>query len=143
MTERIFALLLMVLGILVLIIGLQFDMKFSNEPVGPRPFPVIAGSILASMALVNIIKGSRHRAYIYTPNLIYLILLVFLYCALFQLLGFMLSTTFAVYLIARLTSGSWMQSLLTGLLIAIIFYSLFHFLLDVPLPFGKIYSFGV
>lgn len=143
MSERLFSLLLLILGIVTLFFGIQFDVKFPNEPVGPRPFPVIAGSILASMALVNFIKGSYHRPYQYTPALLYLILLVFLYYALFQLLGFMLSTTFVVYLIARLTGGNWMQSLLTGLLIAIIFYSLFHFLLGVPLPFGKIYSLGM
>jgi putative tricarboxylic transport membrane protein len=69
-------------------------------------------------------------------------LAVVFYLLTFRLLGFMLATTITAYAIARLVGSSWMEGLLTGLVIAIFFYGIFHFLLGVPLPLGALFQLG-
>ncbi len=54
----------------------------------------------------------------------------------------MLATTITSYIIARLVGCSWMEGLLTGLVIAIVFYGVFHFFLGVPLPLGSLFHLG-
>jgi putative tricarboxylic transport membrane protein len=140
-SERFFILILLIGGAVYLYFGLKIEVPFAYEPLGPRAFPVLLGSCFLALCLVNLfitvtpsfqIKDSvaKHG------------LAVLFYLLTFQLLGFMLATTITTYAIARIVGSSWMEGLLTGLVIAIFFYGIFHFLLGVPLPLGTLFRIG-
>ena len=140
MSERLFSIIIFLIGFTEFFLGTQVKVRFLTEPIGPARFPVFLGIGLMSLAGFMILKGSsKDRALPEKSILLLVCYLIFYYCS-FQLLGFMLSTTITVYLLARLTGGSWMQGLLTGLIISILFYGIFHFLLNVPLPIGRIFG---
>ncbi|TKB11814.1 tripartite tricarboxylate transporter TctB family protein [Desulforhopalus sp. IMCC35007] len=141
MSERLFVVIMFFGGVVYLYFGLKIEVPFAYEPIGPRAFPVLLGSCLLLLCLVNIcihhtpsfpLKGcvARHG------------LAVLFYLLTFQLLGFMLATTITTYIIARIVGSSWMEGLLSGLVMAIFFYGIFHFLLGVPLPLGSLFRLG-
>lgn len=141
MSERFFILLLFIVGSVYLYFGLKIEAPFTYEPLGPRTFPILLGSCLLTLCPLTLffhkmsvlqIKGSVAK----------LVLAVLFYLFTFQLLGFMSATTISAYAIARLVGSSWMQGLLTGLILAIFFYGIFHFLLGVPLPLGSLFRLG-
>lgn len=63
-----------------------------------------------------------------------------LYAALFETLGFLLSSVLFGIGMGRLYDGRWPQSLISGTILAIGLYLLFDKALDVPLPLGILSS---
>jgi len=140
-SERVFLVFLFTCGAVYLYFGLKIEVPFAYEPLGPRTFPVLLGCCLATLSVLALVihpmstmplKGRVGK----------LGLAVVFYLLTFQLLGFMPATTISTYAIARLVGSSWMQGLLTGLILAIAFYGIFHFLLGVPLPLGSLFLLG-
>jgi putative tricarboxylic transport membrane protein len=140
-SERFFILVLFIGGAVYLYFGLKIEVPFAYEPLGPRAFPVLLGFCLLILCLVNLFVH-RVSCFQLKSTVIKHGLAVLFYLTTFQLLGFMLATTITTYVIARLVGSSWMEGLLTGLVIAIFFYGVFHFLLGVPLPLGSLFHLG-
>ena len=140
MSERLFSIIIFLIGFTEFFLGTQIRVRFLTEPIGPALFPVVIGIGLMTLAGFMIIKGSPKAPLHLEKKILLLVCCLIFYYSSFQLLGFMVSTTITVYLVARLTGGHWMQGLLTGLIISILFYGIFHFLLDVPLPIGRIFG---
>lgn len=139
MSERTFISILICCGAVFLYFGMKIDAPFAYGPVGPKVFPLLVGSafiVLCTLCLWHggtsdlMLKGRVAR--------IALILLFYLFT--FRFLGFMFATTMTVYAAARSVGSTWMQGLLTGLIISIFFYGVFHFFLQVPLPLGYIFK---
>ncbi len=139
MTERHFLLILLVGGIVYAWFGSRIAAPFAYDPLGPRALPVFLGCLLALLSGISFFSASGTVLHL-RGRVGRFALLILFYLAAFRLLGFMLATTIAVYGIARLRGCSWMQGLLTGLIVSICFYGIFHFLLQVPLPLGLIYK---
>jgi putative tricarboxylic transport membrane protein len=140
-SERVFIFFLFICGAVYLYFGLKIEVPFAYEPLGPRAFPVLLGGSLLALCLLTLFfhnmsairlqkRVVRHGG------------AIFFYLLTFQMLGFMLATTVSTYFIARSVGCSWMQGLLTGLVLAISFYGIFHFLLGVPLPLGVLFRLG-
>jgi putative tricarboxylic transport membrane protein len=140
-TERLFLVFLFTCGAVYLYFGLKIEVPFSYEPLGPRTFPVLLGCCLAALSILALILYPMAKVPV-KGKVAKLALAVLFYLLSFQLLGFMPATTIAAYAIARLVGCSWMQGLLTGLILAIAFYGIFHFLLGVPLPLGALFRLG-
>lgn len=141
MSERFFLVFLFLGGAAYLYFGLKIEVPFAYEPLGPRTFPVLlASSLLILCVLISILH--RMATLQLNGRVGKLALSVLFYLLTFQLLGFMPATTITTYTIARLVGSSWMQGLLTGLVLAIFFYGVFHFLLGVPLPLGSLFRLG-
>lgn len=141
MKQRLFALLLSILGGLLLIVSLQISAPFSHDPLGPKPFPVTVSVGLLLLPLWILLFSKPSGAdYAFDKRVMRLIAVLFFYFATFELLGFMLATTLSCYFIARIIGSSRMQGLLTGLMISIVFYGVFRLLLDANLPLGRIYN---
>lgn len=143
MNDRKFALLLLVLAISYGYTAFQLQVPFSYDPLGPKPFPIVLSFLLASLSILIFInpepiifpgKPSILRTFWFIGILCF-------YQTTFQFLGFLLSTTISVYLMSRLFKSTWMQGLLSGLIMAVSFYWIFHFLLDVPLPLGTMFQY--
>lgn len=141
MSERLFLLLVFSCGALYLCLGLRIEAPFAYDPLGPRAFPVILGTCLLALCLLSAFFHTMSTVEI-ERRVVGLALAVLFYLLTFKLLGFMLATTLSAYTVARLVGCGWMEGLLTGLLISIGFYAIFHFLLGVPLPLGAIFRLG-
>ena len=141
MNERLFILILFICGAVYLYFGLRIEVPFSYEPLGPRTFPVLLGSCLLALCLLTLVSHKMSTLQLKGVVARHALAVVF-YLLTFRLLGFMLETTITAYAIARLVGSSWMEGLLTGLVIAIFFYGIFHFLLGVPLPLGALFQLG-
>ena len=61
---------------------------------------------------------------------------MFVYAALFQMLGFTLATALMAVPVGMAFGGSWKQSLAGGVGLGVVLYLLFDKLLDVVLPTG-------
>lgn len=141
MSERLFTLMLAIFGGVYLWMGVQIEAPIAYDPLGPRTFPVVLGAFLLALCLL-IILFSPMSDFQLKDRVKRLTLTILFYLVSFQFLGFMLATTLSVYMVARLVSCSWMQGLLTGLIMSICFYGIFHFLLGVPLPLGTLFRMG-
>jgi len=141
MSERIFTLMLFVFGAVYLLLGLRLEAPFAYDPLGPETFPVFLGTALLVLCLLIGLRATM-SSFMMIGRVKKLVLAIFFYLLSFQILGFMLATTITVYLVARLFSCSWMQALLTGLIMSICFYGLFHFVFGMPLPLGDLFRLG-
>lgn len=141
MNERFFTLGLFVCGAVYLYFGLKIEVPFSYEPLGPRTFPVLLGSSLLALCLLTLFVYKTSTVQ-FRGVVVRQALAVVFYLLTFKLLGFMLATTITAYAMARLVGSSWMEGLLTGLVIAIFFYGVFHLMLGVPLPLGSLFRPG-
>ena len=137
--ERLFLLLLLTGGLVYAYFGWQIDVPFASDPLGPKMLPVFLGLFLAALSLLSMVFAGR-ETFTFSGPVVRLALAVLFYFLAFQVLGFMPATALAVYAIARLRGASWMEGLLTGMIVSLFFYGVFHFLLQVPLPLGRIFG---
>jgi len=140
-SERLFILILFVCGAVYLYFGLKIEVPFAYEPLGPRTFPVLLGSCLMVLCLLSLGLHKMTTVRLQSGVAGHGLAILF-YLLTFHLLGFMLATTISTYAISRSVGCSWMQGLLTGLILAIAFYGIFHFLLGLPLPLGALFRLG-
>lgn len=141
MSERFFVLMLFLCGAVYLFFGLKIESPFAYDPLGPSTFPVLLGSSLLVLCLMSLFFHKMSTLQL-DGRVARLALAVLFYLLTFQFLGFMLATTISVYAVARLVGCGWMEGLLTGLIISICFYGVFHFWLGVPLPLGYLFRMG-
>lgn len=138
MSERLFNLLILCGAAVYVFFGWQIHAPFAYDPLGPRALPLIVGTVLFVLCLFKMFASQTTPLRV-EKSLGGVTSALLLYVVFFNLLGFMLATTVAAYLIARSVGGSWMEGALTGLIIAIFFYGVFYFLLGVDLPLGIIF----
>ncbi len=139
MSDRIFASVWLLLCIGGLVIAWGIQSEYSYEPVGPRPFPMI---ILGLMALCAFCLLLRKPDAIHWPargtlqRLLLLMVSLGLYGALFESLGFPLSTTLLTFAIGLLFGATWWAAALSGVVMGITLFYAFDRLLEVTLPLG-------
>lgn len=140
--DRLFGLFLLGLAAVFGGAGWGIVAPFSYDPLGPRPYPLLLAAVLAVMAVWMLLKpqavklpGGRMLA----QGGLLIATLVF-YQMTFRWLGFILSTSITVVLVARLFRGSWLQGLLTGIGMAVVCYGLFNYVLEIPLPAGSLFA---
>lgn len=138
MSERLFVIILIVGGLVFAYLGLCIHVPFAYDPLGPKAFPVFLGFFFVFLNCLYLFSAGR-TVKLLTGNVGKLALAIIFYFLTFRILGFMLSTIITVYYISRLRGSSWMQGLLTGLVLSICFYGVFHFLLHVSLPLGTVF----
>lgn len=120
------------------------EAPFSYEPVGPRAYPLLLLVLLAAGALLLVIKptlesGSNVEASlppVMIPKLLLCLALLLMLAALFERLGFVLTSVAFAYGMSRLFGGRNLQSIIAALVLGLGLYFLFDRILDVPLPLG-------
>ena len=109
------------------------------EPVGPRAFPRLLAGLMAIGGAWLLIKPTvlTHPFQTDAFKLIGLcVVTVFVYAAVFQVLGFTLTTALMAVPIGMAFGGTWTQSLVGGLALGLGLFLLFDKALDVVLPTG-------
>lgn len=149
MSQRILGAILLAICIALAIVAWDYRAPFSYEPVGPRAYPLLLLGLLIGGTLYLLFKpvsnvvvekiGHDEDVPMDRQMLIKVstcVLLLVVYAALFERLGFVLSTLLFGFCIARLYGARWWQCAVTGVLASISLYLLFDYALDVPLPLG-------
>ncbi len=122
----------------------DYQAAFSYEPVGPRAFPLLMLGLMAAALLWLTLRPTRIEHKEGEPVLDRdtlrkvsgCIALLLVYAALFEPLGFIVSSSLVGVFMARLYGGNWKASAIAAVLISIGLYVLFDRTLDVPLPLG-------
>lgn len=112
---------------------------FSYEPVGPRAFPMLLASLLATGGLWLIAKPAPDAGQ-YTSVPLKLVALcigaIFLYAFGFEKVGFPIATALLMVPVGIAFGGSALKSLAVGAVMGLLLYFMFDRLLDVMLPAG-------
>lgn len=119
--------------------GYDLEAPFSYEPVGPKAFPLLLALIIALCGVRLILKGGNDVE----PNppganfrIATMVGILAAYAFLFQWLGFIVATALMAILIGRLFGGTWLKTMVGGVLMAIGLFLLFDRVMDVVLPAG-------
>lgn len=149
MSQRILGAVLLAICIALTFVAWGYRAPFSYEPVGPRAYPLLLLGLLICGTLYLLFKpvstvaeekiGHDEDVPMDRQMLTKVTICVFLlvaYAAMFETLGFVLSTLPFGFFIACLYGARWWQGAITGILASISLYLLFDYALDVPLPLG-------
>lgn len=142
MKQRILAIVLILLCAGLAIAAWQYEAAYSYEPVGPRAFPLLLIGLLAAGALYLLLQpvessGTSERVDAgMVVSVCLCVAMLTIYATLFEVAGFLISSTLFAVCFARLYGGTWRNSTIVGVVIAVSLYLLFEKVLDVPLPVG-------
>jgi putative tricarboxylic transport membrane protein len=117
----------------------RYAAPISYEPVGPRAFPLLLAGLMVLAGAWLVVKPGPHgfgleRRHFKPIGLA--VVAVFVYAALFEVLGFSIATALMALPVGMAFGGSWKQALAGGAVMGLLFYVLFDKLLDVVLPTG-------
>nr|WP_017678057.1 tripartite tricarboxylate transporter TctB family protein [Pseudomonas chengduensis] len=143
MHDRIFAGVTLLLCCTLGYFAWGYSAPFSYEPVGPKSFPLLLLLLIAFGCVQLLLKPASGvqsdepplNRQVMVKALIFLGLMIG-YAVLFETFGFVPASVLFGIGMARLYGGSWLQSLLSGVVLALGLYLLFDRALDVPLPLG-------
>ena len=139
MSDRILGAVCMVAGAGMAWYARDYAAPISYEPVGPRAFPLLLAGLMALGGAWLALRPGPHgfglgREHLRPIGLA--VVAIFVYAALFEMLGFPLATTAMALPVGMAFGGSWKQSLAGGVVLGFVLYGLFDKLLDVVLPTG-------
>ncbi|MEQ1963535.1 tripartite tricarboxylate transporter TctB family protein [Xenorhabdus khoisanae] len=140
MSDRIFAVIWLVLCGIGLVIGWGIHSEYSYEPLGPRPFPIAIISLMAFCALLLLFKKPdpiQWPAIQVLRRLVLLIASLVIYAWSFEWLGFPLATTLLTISVALLFNATLPAAIISGIFLGISLFFAFDRLLDVTLPVGS------
>lgn len=139
MYVRLFAASWLLFCAVLAVIAWGFQAPFAYDPVGPRAYPLLLLSLMASASLWLIFKpglvDQRINQQALKRSLLCIAALLG-YAVLFEALGFVISTTLATFALGLLFTGRPLPCAISAVLMGVLLYGLFDYLLDVPLPLG-------
>ncbi|NQV99817.1 MAG: tripartite tricarboxylate transporter TctB family protein [Rhodospirillales bacterium] len=135
-SDRLFGLISLGVALAYIASASQIETSFIMDPMGPKAFPIIIGSVLGLAALVPILRPDADPQWPDRSRFMKLaIALVVLmgYALVINDLGFLLSTTLAAGLISYQISAKAPQAALIGVSLAVGLYAVFNLLLGLSL----------
>ncbi|NLJ52487.1 MAG: tripartite tricarboxylate transporter TctB family protein [Alcaligenaceae bacterium] len=139
LTDRTLGVVAILFAAFLTIFGYDLEPPFSYEPIGPKAFPLLIAAVMAICGLILLFKGGNEaEANTRSANLRILAMVgyIVLYAFFFQMLGFVISTTLMVVLVGKLFGATWLQAIIGGVVMSVLFFFLFDKGLDVVLPEG-------
>ncbi len=138
MSDRILAGVMLLFCLYYGLSAYTLQVPFAYDPLGPRAFPLLLSILLAVFVLLVLLSPTEQPRHWPTKRLLLKSVLVVATLVAYSItlfwLGFILSTIAAVTLLALLFEANWVQSLVGGISLGLIFYGLFGWLLQIPLP---------
>lgn len=141
MSDRIFGGIGLALAIFFIWGAFQVELSFIVDPIGPRTFPIIIGTLLGIASLVILLRPDPEPAWPALPRLLEIgaaAVVMLAYAVLLPELGFVIATAIAAaYLTWRLGTAP-LQSLVAGVLTSVGIYVVFHLVLGLSLARGPL-----
>ena len=140
-SDRIFGLVMAVLALAYIASAFQIQTSFLSDPVGPKAFPVIIGSIGALSAMFMVFRPDPEpvwpAARTFGALAVSIIVLV-LYAYSLRPLGFILPTAIAAGILSFQISPRPRYAVITGICLSVGLFLIFRFALGLGLvPFPK------
>ncbi len=141
---RVFSVVLLLLCSFLIYKGLGIRVEYSYEPLGPKPFPIIALALIALGAVSLFFFFEKTE--VEWPNLalakkiILLIASLFLFAFLFEYWGFVLSSMIFIFLSSLIFRAKWLYALIFAVLASVLLYYLFDDLMQITLPLGQVFE---
>jgi putative tricarboxylic transport membrane protein len=145
-TDRALGAALAALGLAAVWGAQAIEVRFLGDPVGPKPFPTVAGAVLALCGLIIALRPGPAVAW---PTLARLGAIaaaagaLALYAVLMRPLGFVLATALAVAVSAAVFGARAWAAALFGLAVGAALFALFDRLFEIPLPKGVLAGLGL
>lgn len=139
--DRIFGVLMIALAVAYGWGATQFPDPFGGgaEAVGPETFPLLLSVVLILSSLYMIVRPDPDNAWPWSRTgieLVVAVVVLVLYAALLQPLGFIISTTLAVGTLCWRMGAPVVKAYVTGAVAGLVVFLLFNFALDLALPLG-------
>lgn len=143
MKDRFFSIFLLLLAILYGLAGLQIEVPFSYDPLGPKPVPLVLSTLLFFLSVIIFFHPLAFESWAKRERRksLWLFAILLFYQVTWLPLGFLLSTTISCYLASRQLHCSWMQGLMGSMITTVVCYGFFNIVLHIPLPLGYIFSY--
>ncbi len=141
-SDRIFGLVMAIVALADIAITTQIQTSFLSDPVGPKTFPVMIGSVAALAALFMVFKPDPEPEW---PGLrtvgalLVAVVVLVAYAYALKPLGFLLPTALAAGLLSYQISPKPANAAMTGAGLSVGLFLLFKYALDlglVPFPSG-------
>ncbi len=145
MSDRFFAALMLVFSLYYGFEAFALKVPFAYDSLGPKAFPILLAGLLVVFSLF-ILFGSESqevdwpRGWLLFKSILVIATLVGYGLTLFRL-GFIISTILMVTLLGRLFGATWLQSGVGGIVLGLLFYTLFAWILQLPLPTFSVISY--
>ena len=141
MSDRVFGGIGLAIAAFIVWGAFQIQLSFISDPVGPRTFPIIIGCLLGLASLAILLRPDPEPEWPQLSRFLEIgaaVVVMVAYAMLLPELGFVIATTIAsAFLTWRLgTSALW--SAITGILIALGIYAVFHLILGLSLARGPL-----
>jgi putative tricarboxylic transport membrane protein len=143
MSDRIFAVLLLLGAVSYAIVAYSLEVPFQYEPLGPKPWPILIAVIVSICAVIVLVRPDPEPHWPVGGTLVrhgVLLIGLALYAVLFEPLGFMLTTTVVCAVFALMLRAPMLWAGAFGLLMGVAGYYLWTELLQLNLPAGKIFG---
>ena len=143
MSDRIFAVLLLLGAVSYAIVAYSLEVPFQYEPLGPKPWPILIAVIVSICAVIVLVRPDPEPHWLVGGTLVrhgVLLIGLALYAVLFEPLGFMLTTTVVCAVFALMLRASVLRAGAFGLLMGVAGYYLWTEVLQLNLPAGKIFG---
>ncbi|PRY69308.1 tripartite tricarboxylate transporter TctB family protein [Halomonas ventosae] len=138
--DRTFGILMIVLAVAYGWGATQLPAPFGgSEAVGPETFPLLLSVVLGLSSLYMIVRPDPDNAWPWSRTgieLVVAVVILVLYAALLEPLGFILSTTLAVGTLCWRMGSAPVRAYLTGAASGVVVFLVFNFALDLALPLG-------
>ncbi len=142
MTDRMTGGLMLVLSVVYAYQATHFNVGFMADPIGPKAFPLIIAAFMFLVSLYLVFRPDPEPEWpvrrVWINKGLVLVSFV-LYAYALVPLGFLLSTTLQVTFLAFMFKGKIWKGLAAAVVASLILYSIFVYLLGIPLPLGKIW----
>ncbi|GEK47433.1 tripartite tricarboxylate transporter TctB family protein [Bisbaumannia pacifica] len=138
--DRIFGVLLIVLAVAYGWGATQFPEPFGGaEGVGPETFPYLLAVVLGVASLYLIVRPDPDNAWPWSRTgieMVIAVLVLIVYTALLQPLGFILSTLLAVGTLCWRMGATPIRAYVTGGIAGVVVFVIFNYALHLALPLG-------
>lgn len=143
-SDRIFGLVVLMVALAYIVSATQIQTSFLSDPVGPKAFPILVGSIAALCGLVMMIKPDPDPQWpVFKTFLALLVAVAVLVAYAYALkpFGFLIPTAITAAILSYQISPKVSTAVLAGVVLSVGLFVLFKFALGlglVPFPKGMI-----